>query len=123
MEIFLNARSDLMYVPISLLAESDTLYVLRQATIEGKVIIGVLIAFSIFAWSVMAGKALQMRRAKKLNQYFEAEFRIFQEQPQVRGAAGGFGIFRKGLFEQRKQRCETGRCGHDFLSVHFRHSR
>jgi biopolymer transport protein ExbB/TolQ len=58
-----------------LLAESDLLYVWRYATPEGKAIIGVLVVFSIFAWSVMAGKALQMRRAKKLNRYFEAEFR------------------------------------------------
>jgi biopolymer transport protein ExbB/TolQ len=58
-----------------LLAESDLLYVLRNATPEGKAIIVILVVFSIFAWSVMAAKALQMRRAKKLNAYFEAEFR------------------------------------------------
>ncbi|HXJ55405.1 MAG TPA: MotA/TolQ/ExbB proton channel family protein [Verrucomicrobiae bacterium] len=58
-----------------LLAESDLLYVWRYATPEGKAIIAVLVVFSIFAWSVMAAKALQMRRAKKLNIYFEAEFR------------------------------------------------
>jgi biopolymer transport protein ExbB/TolQ len=58
-----------------LLAESDLIYVWDHATREGKAIIGVLIVFSIFAWSVMAAKALQMRRAKRLNQYFEAEFR------------------------------------------------
>jgi biopolymer transport protein ExbB/TolQ len=63
-----------MHVPF-FLAESDLLYVLEKATPEGKVIIVILVIFSIFAWSVMAGKALQMRRAKKLNQYFEAEFR------------------------------------------------
>jgi hypothetical protein len=33
-------------------------------------IIIILILFSIFAWSVMAGKAMQMRRAKRLNQFF-----------------------------------------------------
>jgi biopolymer transport protein ExbB/TolQ len=64
-----------MHVSIVLLAESDLLYVLENATLEGKVVIGVLVIFSIFAWSVMAAKAVQMRRAKKLNQYFEAEFR------------------------------------------------
>jgi biopolymer transport protein ExbB/TolQ len=57
------------------LAESDLLYVLVHSTIEGKVIIVILVLFSIFAWSVMAAKAMQMRRAKKLNRYFEAEFR------------------------------------------------
>jgi biopolymer transport protein ExbB/TolQ len=45
------------------------------ATIEAKVIIVVLAVFSIFAWSTMAAKALQMRRAKKLNHHFELEFR------------------------------------------------
>jgi biopolymer transport protein TolQ len=64
-----------MHVSICLLAESELLYVWQNATTEGKAIIGILIFFSIFAWSVMVAKALQMRRAKKLNQYFEAEFR------------------------------------------------
>jgi biopolymer transport protein ExbB/TolQ len=58
-----------------LLAESELLYVWDKATVEGKAIIGILIVFSIFAWSVMGAKAVQMRRAKKLNQFFEAEFR------------------------------------------------
>ncbi len=58
-----------------LLAESELLYVWDKATPEGKAIIVVLIIFSIFAWSVMAQKALQMRRAKRLNQFFEVEFR------------------------------------------------
>jgi len=64
-----------MHVPNFLLAESDLLYVLERATPEGKAIILVLILFSIFAWSVMAQKGLQLRRAKRLNRYFEAEFR------------------------------------------------
>jgi biopolymer transport protein TolQ len=64
-----------MHVPIGLLAESDLLYVVRNATFEGKAIILILVLFSIFAWSVMAAKATQMRRARKLNLYFEAEFR------------------------------------------------
>jgi biopolymer transport protein ExbB/TolQ len=64
-----------MHAPYFLLADSELLYVWHNATPEGKSIIGVLIFFSIFAWSVMVAKALQMRRAKKLNQFFEAEFR------------------------------------------------
>jgi biopolymer transport protein TolQ len=64
-----------MHAPYYLLAESELLYVWRNATLEGQTIIGVLIFFSIFAWSVMVAKALQMRRAKKLNLFFEAEFR------------------------------------------------
>jgi len=64
-----------MHAPYFLLAESELLYVWHNATVEGKSIIVVLIVFSIFAWSVMVAKALQMRRAKKLNLFFEAEFR------------------------------------------------
>ena len=64
-----------MQASIYLLAESDFLSVLKWATPEGKAIIAILIVFSIFAWSVMGAKAVQMRRAKKLNQFFEAEFR------------------------------------------------
>ena len=105
-----------MHVPIFFLAESDLLYVWDKATIEGKAIIFVLMALSIFAWSVMAGKALQMRRARKLNAFFEMEFRaqkhvldvydrrllvpdcplfmVYQEgsrelDPRLRGAGGG----------------------------------
>jgi biopolymer transport protein ExbB/TolQ len=46
-----------------------------QSHTEGKAIIVILMLFSALAWSVMAAKAMQMRRAKKLNQHFEAEFR------------------------------------------------
>ena len=63
---------------IFFLADSEPgrlMYVWGNATIEAKVIIVLLIFFSIFAWSVMAAKALQMRRAKQLNELFEAEFR------------------------------------------------
>jgi biopolymer transport protein TolQ len=55
--------------------QMELLYVWRQATVEAKIIILVLIIFSIFAWSIMAAKALQMRRAKKMNALFESEFR------------------------------------------------
>src|SRR5437867_13089691 len=64
-----------MQGPIYLLAKSDLPYVWDKATPEGKAIIVTLVIFSIFAWTVMASKAVQMRRAKKLNYYFEAEFR------------------------------------------------
>ncbi len=63
-----------MHAPLYLLAESELLYIWGKATPEGKMIIVTLAIFSIFAWSVMAAKATQMRRAKKLNRYFEAEF-------------------------------------------------
>ena len=64
-----------MHAPMFLLAESELVFVWRNATPEAKAIIIVLVIFSIFAWSVMAQKALQMRRAKRLNSFFESEFR------------------------------------------------
>jgi biopolymer transport protein TolQ len=53
----------------------ELLYVWEQATPEAKVIIGFLVVFSIIAWSVMIAKALQMRRAKRLNLFFNTEYR------------------------------------------------
>ena len=55
--------------------KAELLYVWGQATPEGKAIIVCLVIFSIIAWSVMIAKAVQMRRAKKLNQFFNAEYR------------------------------------------------
>jgi biopolymer transport protein TolQ len=55
--------------------KAELIYIIEQATPEAKVIIVILVLFSILAWSVMAAKAIQMRRAKKLNQFFTAEFK------------------------------------------------
>lgn len=57
------------------LAVNDLPYIWDKATIEGKMIIITLGIFSTFAWSVMAAKGMQMRRAKRLNLCFDAEFR------------------------------------------------
>jgi biopolymer transport protein TolQ len=56
-------------------SQSDLPYIWKQATPEAKAIIVFLIFFSIIAWSVIAYKAQQMQRAKKLNYYFNEEFR------------------------------------------------
>ncbi len=56
-------------------SEPELVYVIRQATPEAKAIIVFLILFSIIAWTVMVAKALQMRRAKRLNQFFNTEYR------------------------------------------------
>jgi biopolymer transport protein TolQ len=55
--------------------QAELLYVWDKATPEGKAIIVCLIIFSIVAWSTMFYKATQMRRARKLNYYFNEEFR------------------------------------------------
>lgn len=50
-------------------------YVISRAPIEGIVILILLLLFSIFAWSVLFAKVMQMRRAKQLNGFFETEYR------------------------------------------------
>jgi biopolymer transport protein TolQ len=55
--------------------EYELVYIWEQATPEAKAIIGCLFVFSIVAWWVMASKAIQMRRAKRLNHFFTSEFR------------------------------------------------
>jgi biopolymer transport protein ExbB/TolQ len=82
----INFPAMLMAATVDLAAqpEAELLYVWKESTIEAKVIIIILVIFSIFAWSVMAAKALQMRRAKRMNNFFDTEFR---NQKQV------FGIF------------------------------
>lgn len=99
-----------MIVPNSIilgveLPQSELFYVWQQATPEAKVIIMVLAVFSIFAWSVMASKATQMRRARKLNQYFNIEFRgqkgvlnIFERNVQVDGCPL-FSVYQSGCKE------------------------
>src|SRR6476659_9272276 len=55
--------------------QMELFYVWDQATWEAKIIILFLAIGSIIAWSVMISKAIQMRRAKKLNLFFNSEFR------------------------------------------------
>jgi biopolymer transport protein TolQ len=50
-------------------------YIWGETKAEAKAVIVCLAIFSITAWSVMIGKALQMRRAKNLNLFFNAEYR------------------------------------------------
>jgi biopolymer transport protein ExbB/TolQ len=67
-----------MNLPLGLLAAQSSMklsYVWEKATPEAKVIIIVLMIFSIFAWMTMAYKAVEMRRARRLNQVFESEYR------------------------------------------------
>jgi len=54
--------------------KAELLYIWEQATPEAKAIIVLLGIFSVIAWSTMFYKATQMRRARKLNLYFNDEF-------------------------------------------------
>jgi biopolymer transport protein ExbB/TolQ len=85
--------------------KAELLYVWEQATLEAKVIIFCLLIFSIIAWSVMIAKAVQMRRARKLNQYFGAEFHtqknvlsVFDRRIQVDGCPM-FMVYQAGSLE------------------------
>ena len=60
--------------PLAFLAQSSLLDNYHRATLEGKIVIGILVVFSMFAWQVMASKALQMRRARRLNTLFREEY-------------------------------------------------
>ena len=55
-------------------SQADLLYIWDRATVEAKAIIALLFVFSIAAWFVMIHKAIQMRRARKLNSLFGEEF-------------------------------------------------
>jgi biopolymer transport protein TolQ len=70
----------------------EVVFIWNQATPEAKIIIVLLIVLSIFAWSIMISKAMQMRKARQMNYYFDAEFRpqrkvlaIFDRRIQVEG--------------------------------------
>jgi biopolymer transport protein ExbB/TolQ len=96
-----------MTLPVQLLAASEVelQYVWEQATPVAKAIIVVLVFFSIVAWSVMASKAMQMRRAKRLDQYFNVEFRaqksvlgIYERRVKVEGCPL-FAVYEEGCAE------------------------
>jgi biopolymer transport protein ExbB/TolQ len=83
----------------------ELLYVWEQATTEAKAIIFCLVIFSIIAWTVMVAKALQMRRAKRLNRFFNAEYRtqgkvldVFDRRVQADGCPM-FAVYQAGSFE------------------------
>lgn len=100
--------------------KAELLYIWEQATPEGKAIIVLLILFSILAWSVMTSKAIQMRRARKLNQYFTAEFKsqksvldMFDRRIQAEGCPL-FAVYQAGSLEldARLRTPEGGRRRH-----------
>ncbi|MGD0614443.1 MAG: MotA/TolQ/ExbB proton channel family protein [Verrucomicrobiota bacterium] len=85
--------------------EYEMVYIWEQATPEGKAIIGCLVVFSIVAWSVMISKAIQMRRAKRLNHFFTTEFRtqkpvldVFDRRIQAEGCPM-FMVYQAGSIE------------------------
>src|SRR5687768_13100376 len=101
----MNAATCLFAAVGATTQQSQMGYIWSSATIEAKVIIVCLVIFSIFAWGVMVSKAIQMRRAKKLNLFFDTEFRsqrnvlgIFDRRVQVEGCPL-FTVYQDGCIE------------------------
>ena len=89
--------------------EAELSYIWRQATPEGKAVIVCLVIFSIIAWTVMIGKAIQMRRAKRLNLFFDTEFHtqknvldVFDRRVQAEGCPL-FMVYQAGSLELDKR--------------------
>ena len=85
--------------------KAELVYIWIKATPEAKVIIIILLLFSILAWTVMVFKGLQMRRAKKLNLFFTAEFKtqktvldMFDRRIQAEGCPL-FAVYQAGSIE------------------------
>lgn len=85
--------------------QAELSYLWDTARPEAKAIIIILIFISIVAWSVMIYKAIQMRRAKKLNQFFTAEFKsqkavldMFDRRIQAEGCPH-FAVYQAGSLE------------------------
>ena len=100
-----------MNVPIFLAAvatkanEPELVFIWRRTTPEGKAVVFCLVILSIIAWSVMIQKAIQMRRAKKLNLLFNTEYRtqknvldLFDRRVQVDGCPL-FTVYQSGSLE------------------------
>jgi biopolymer transport protein TolQ len=112
-----------MNAPACLLAETELHFVLGRATSEGLVIIFLLGIFSIFAWYMMVFKGLQMRRARKLNQHFDSEFRaqksvlgIFERRMNVTGCPF-FSVYQEGCLELESRLKKQGPERNGFISL------
>ena len=100
--------------------QAELSYLWDTARPEAKAIIIILIFISIVAWSVMIYKAIQMRRAKKLNQFFTAEFKsqkavldMFDRRIQAEGCPH-FAVYQAGSLEldARLKTADGGRKKH-----------
>ncbi|HEY3862395.1 MAG TPA: MotA/TolQ/ExbB proton channel family protein [Verrucomicrobiae bacterium] len=94
-----------MHASYCFFAETQLQFVWGKATIAARCIIFVLVIASIFAWYMMVSKALQMRRARKLNTHFDSAFRkgdkvlgIFDRSPPVNGCPM-FAVYQEGCEE------------------------
>jgi biopolymer transport protein ExbB/TolQ len=113
-----------MNVSFCFFAETQLQFVWRQATVPAQCIIFFLIVSSVVVWYMMLSKALQMRRAKKLNLFFEAEFRnqnnvlaTFDRRLQVSGCPM-FAVYQEGCIElDARLKGEGGEARKRFVSL------
>jgi biopolymer transport protein ExbB/TolQ len=94
-----------MNVPVCFFAETQVVWIWGRATVAARGIIFILTVGSVFSWYMMVAKALQMRRAKKLNLFFESEFDhqknvlgIFDRGVEASGCPM-FAVYREGCAE------------------------
>ncbi len=113
-----------MNVPVCFFATTQLQFVWSRATDAGRVIIVVLAIFSVFAWYMMVSKAIQMRRAKKLNLFFESEYNgqkkvlgIFDRRLQVDGCPM-FAVYQEGCVElDTRLKDESGEARKKFITL------
>jgi biopolymer transport protein ExbB/TolQ len=113
-----------MSVPVSFFAATQLQFVWNRATDAGRVIIFILAIFSVFAWYMMISKAVQMRRAKKLNLFFESEYNgqknvlgIFDRRLQVEGCPM-FAVYQEGCVElDTRLKDESGHARKRFITL------
>ncbi len=110
--------------PVCFIASSELPFVWDRATDVAKVIICLLAIFSIFAWSMMTSKALQMSRARKLNLFFGSEYNgqrkvlgIFDRRLQVDGCPM-FAVYQEGCAElDARLKNEDGEARKKYISL------
>jgi biopolymer transport protein ExbB/TolQ len=113
-----------MSVPVCFSAMTQLQFVWSRSTDVGRAIIFVLAVFSVFAWYMMVSKAMQMRRAKKLNQFFESEYNgqkhvlgIFDRRLQVEGCPM-FAVYQEGCMElDARLKDESGEARKKFVTL------
>ncbi|MCX7827062.1 MAG: MotA/TolQ/ExbB proton channel family protein, partial [Verrucomicrobiae bacterium] len=79
---------------LPILPLADVLYSFSQAHLPGKIVIGILIIFSIFAWTIMFTKFGQVARTKRTSRQFVEAFRaergaldLFNQRVRVEGCS------------------------------------
>jgi biopolymer transport protein TolQ len=113
-----------MSVPVYFFAMTQLQFVWSRATNAGRAIIFILAIFSVFAWYMMVSKAIQMRRARKLNQFFESEYNgqkrilgIFDRRLQVDGCPM-FAVYQEGCMElDARLKAESGEARKKFVTL------